>query len=181
MTNWHDRARYVGHLVATLSLAAMCFVLFVNYDRLPSIKLTFSSTLSLLEMLVIYCLAAIPASLSWHVLNRKLLPHWSYGQSFSVWSISQVGKYLPGSVAHHLARVAYVKSDSNKIAGAMAIQFYEMILAIPASAFVTLSIMLCFDVQLAFVVRLSMIVLVVLFCFVSKFVLIVLLFLLIRY
>lgn len=102
----------IKHLTAIIALlAGGYFILSAvdNFDKVPQLNWNLTSvTIALLTIVLMLFGIGIVGSI-WHMLLRDsgILNSWK--QSQVVYAISQLGKYLPGNVGHHIGRVVMAK------------------------------------------------------------------------
>lgn len=85
---------------------------------------------------VLYAASIATTALAWtRLLAAMRQPH-PFRRLLPILATTQFGKYLPGNVAHHLGRVALVRSIGVQVAPAVASVTYELLLALVAAAHV---------------------------------------------
>jgi len=132
------RLRHLGQLIALIAIAVLGHRLLTHVDQLPPLPTAPAQLILLTASLMVYIAAALPAAAAWHALTRRLLPNLPWTQSLVIWCIAQIGKYLPGNVAQHVARVSLVSHHGAAVPGSTAVQFIETLIALPAAALCTL-------------------------------------------
>ena len=102
-----NRAFRAAGIAITL-IATGFFVAYVvrNADELPAYRWSTGSVASLIGASFVYFGVTVIAGLAWHLLLAGSGGSPGIGTSFTIVSLSQIAKYLPGNVGHHMGRIA---------------------------------------------------------------------------
>lgn len=94
--------------IAVTLIAAAFFVAYAvrNADELPAYRWSSVSVASLIGASFVYLGVTVIAGLAWHLLLAGSGGSPGIGTSFTILSLSQIAKYLPGNVGHHVGRIA---------------------------------------------------------------------------
>jgi hypothetical protein len=109
-----------------ITAACLIFVahrLVVHLEEVPRIDWTWRAVLALAVAAALLVANGAIHALSWRALVRGADPSVTWAQSYAVTGRSQLAKYLPGNIFHHVQRVAFATTST---------------VALPAAARVTL-------------------------------------------
>lgn len=129
--------RSVRVLGVAVAVAALGY--FINHARrsLSGVDLAqlldSDSALASAALVALYTVCVIPNAAGWRLLMKSLGQRVSLTSSIMVLATTQIGKYLPGNVAHHVGRVALIRSHGVGVAASTYSLGYEVILSALAS------------------------------------------------
>lgn len=122
--------RVTGILV---TLAALGYFVFHARNALSGVDLRAfvrSDMLAALAALtVLYSLCVIPNSFGWQRLLNAMGERLAYSRCLIILAYTQIGKYLPGNIGHHLGRVALARAAGVSITPNLYALGYETVLA----------------------------------------------------
>lgn len=85
-------------------------------------------------LLGLYTSSIIATATAWFLQLRAMDENTPLGKLLPILAATQFGKYLPGNVAHHIGRVALVRTAGVRIPAALFSIAYELLLALVACA-----------------------------------------------
>ena len=93
--------------IAITLIAAAFFVVYAvrNVDEFPAYEWSTGSVASLVGASFVYLGVTVIAGLAWHLLLAGSGGSPGIGTSLTILSLSQIAKYLPGNVGHHMGRI----------------------------------------------------------------------------
>jgi glycosyltransferase 2 family protein len=101
--------KYLAAAIVLLGIGFFIHYAVLNYDKVPRLNWNLVSvTIALVSVLLMVFGIGIAGAI-WHILlrdNGVLIP---WKQTQIVFAISQLGKYLPGNVGHHVGRVVMAR------------------------------------------------------------------------
>jgi uncharacterized membrane protein YbhN (UPF0104 family) len=99
-------ARFLGYGVVVVSAIYLGTALWNYANALPAITWDGSTALVLAASVVLYLIQVSAAGIAWHLwLNAVREPSRPL-VAIALFAVSQFAKYVPGGIAHHIARVA---------------------------------------------------------------------------
>lgn len=102
-------ARIVGYCILAVSLVYFVGAGWRYVGSLAQIPWTFASVAILAGSILLYLMQFLTAGIAWHLWLRAVREPSRPGMAIALFSFSQFAKYVPGSIAHHIARVALGK------------------------------------------------------------------------
>lgn len=118
-----SRTRHLAYtllrwLFFALSLAYLARFAYTSFDaRQLSAWLSLEMSWRLIVSALLFAATVFFSVLGWHVLLRRLSYPRALGQVAAAFCITQIAKYLPGNVGHHVGRVAIARSQMDIPAG----------------------------------------------------------------
>lgn len=101
-----------------LSLAYLARFAYVSFDAAQlSTWLSAQMVACLLLAALLFATTALFSVAGWHVLLRRLGYPQALGHTAAAFCVTQIAKYLPGNVGHHVGRVAIARSQLQVPAG----------------------------------------------------------------
>jgi uncharacterized membrane protein YbhN (UPF0104 family) len=143
-------AHIAGYCFYAVSLAYLIFVAARNLDGIRSISVGKGHIAAIAGSLLMYMTSTVMGGLAWRLLLRMAGVETSHRVAVSIVMLSQVGKYLPGGIAHHLARVALAKRAQIDAATTGSTIVLESFLVVIAAAMVALLCALTGSVAVVF-------------------------------
>lgn len=126
---------------ALLALAAGAFFIRHARNALAGQDLSSLWTLSALSALValtlLYMLTVPSTSVAWTWLLRALRQQVGCSRLLAILAVVQIGKYLPGNVAHHLGRIALARAEGVSLVAAVYSVACEALLLLLAATHVS--------------------------------------------
>jgi uncharacterized membrane protein YbhN (UPF0104 family) len=139
-----------GVAVLVASLVYLVIVVRNGLSELPEIAWTATSLASVGAGIAIYVAAVAVWSGGWAVLLTAVGQPARVVNSFTIIGISQITKYLPGNVVHHIGRAALATKfglGSANVVLSMVLEFFWMVAAAVACALVAFALTDAADVQ----------------------------------
>jgi uncharacterized membrane protein YbhN (UPF0104 family) len=96
--------KYIGHVMVMISLFVLVKIIHNNLDYIQDIKLTYSNIFFFLLLILWGILGYILFSYTCVIQARNKYPKFTLLNSFKIIATTQIAKYLPGNVAHHIGR-----------------------------------------------------------------------------
>jgi uncharacterized membrane protein YbhN (UPF0104 family) len=140
-----------GVAVLVASLVYLVIVVRNGLSELPEIAWTAMSLASVGAGIAIYVVAVAVWSGGWAALLTAVGQPVRVVHSFTIIGISQITKYLPGNIIHHIGRAALASQfglRSASVVLSMALEFFWMVAAAAACALVALALTDAADAQL---------------------------------
>lgn len=132
-----------GLAILTLSLGYLVTVVQSGVSDLPEIQWTTSAVASAGAGVLLYIAAVFVWSTGWAALLTAAGQPVNIFAAFTIIGISQITKYLPGNIAHHIGRAALAKHFGLGAAGvvlSMALEVFWMMAAAVACALLALAL-----------------------------------------
>jgi glycosyltransferase 2 family protein len=123
----------LGWAALGVSIVYVSFEINRNFEELPSVDWSISSLSAVLAAISAYSYSVAVWSFGWAVMLRGLGEKISNSSAFLIVGISQITKYVPGNVAHHVGRVALARNDDLAVSRVTASMFLEFCLLAAAS------------------------------------------------
>lgn len=102
-------ARIIGYCILAVSVVYFVGAGWRYVGSLTQIPWNFASVTIVVASILFYLLQFLTGGFSWHLWLRAVREPSRPGLAIALFSFSQFAKYVPGSVAHHIARVALGK------------------------------------------------------------------------
>lgn len=138
--------RMIGHILAIISIIFLAKILINSFEEIKNFKIDFNSLLILTIGVFTGVLGALAQSYSWTIQLKKKYPEFKLHESFRIIGITQIGKYLPGNVAHFVGR-AYLASKKIDNADIVFSLFVENVLLVAAGLILGLVYFLYIDMN----------------------------------
>lgn len=112
-----SRSRHLAYTIARwlfflLSLAYLARFAYISFDiRQLSEWLSTDMLWRLLVAAVLFASTSLFSVLGWHVLLQRLAHPRRLGHVAAAFCVTQIAKYLPGNVGHHVGRVAIARNQ----------------------------------------------------------------------
>lgn len=123
--SWKDQARYAGLIFAVIAAIGYCYALAGHLEVLAKLRLNRYSLAAAAFGVGIYPAIYGLAAGIWIYSLRCLGAELPWRDSAEIGFLAQFGKYLPGNVAHHIARVIFAKKhgvSAKLVLGSMLIE-----------------------------------------------------------
>lgn len=98
--------RWIGLAIGILSLAYFLNSAFSRFSSFPAIHWGFTAYFSFTKAVILNILVLIMGAGAWTLLLRACGETAPASKSVVIFTLSQLAKYIPGNVAHHVGRVA---------------------------------------------------------------------------
>ncbi|MEM7178738.1 MAG: lysylphosphatidylglycerol synthase domain-containing protein [Pseudomonadota bacterium] len=104
--------RFAGYLGTAIAFGFIGWFVYENWDRLPTIDLLSPNVSQNVGFcLFFYLLTQILASIGWRYTLGTLGKACNAGLAESELLVSQIGKYIPGNIAHLIGRISLARTD----------------------------------------------------------------------
>jgi glycosyltransferase 2 family protein len=125
---------FLGWMVLLLALSYVGVELNRHFESLPAPELTIRSMLAVVLAILAYSAAMLSWGVGWGFLLRGLGETTGLLLAFSIIGVSQITKYVPGNVVHHIGRVALAKRDGLSTTRVLSSMLLELAWLFAASA-----------------------------------------------
>ena len=135
--------KYVGWTALVLALIYVGLELSKHFENLPTVELTVYSAGAICLAILTYSTAMFSWGIGWGVLLIGLGESSSLLKAFSIIGVSQITKYVPGNVVHHIGRVALAKRDglsATRVLSSMLLELAWMLAAAVSCAALALAL-----------------------------------------
>lgn len=123
----------LGSIALIVSVVYVGFEVYRNFEELPSIHWSFSSLSAVLVAIFTYSFALFVWSIGWALMLRGMGENIRILSTFVIVGVSQISKYIPGNVAHHVGRLALARNHGLSISRVSASMFLELCMLVAAS------------------------------------------------
>jgi glycosyltransferase 2 family protein len=123
----------LGWAVLVVSVVYVGFEIDRNFEELPSIDWSLTSSIAVLTAISLYSFALFIWSFGWAVMLRGLGDSTSLLSAFVIVGLSQITKYIPGNVAHHVGRLALARNEGLAVSRVTSSVILEFCLLVAAS------------------------------------------------
>lgn len=127
-------SRTLGIGITIISVAYFAILVYRNSEELQTIEWNPGLISGILGAAVIYVGGLALGGIAWHLLLRASGGSPGLAKSYTILSLSQIAKYLPGNFGHHLGRITLAKDSGIPISRTVLTIGYEAGWQILASA-----------------------------------------------
>lgn len=129
--------KYVRPFGIALLIASVIYfvrVLWTYADSMPAITWDVVAVASVVSALGLYVVQFVTSGFAWHLWLKAVGEPSRPSRAVILTALSQFAKYIPGSLAQHIARIALARRYGISATGAMVTISFEMAWAITAGA-----------------------------------------------
>lgn len=124
---------FAGWLIVLASFAYLVVIARRHLDEIPTVAWTLQSGAVAVLAVAIHASTFAIWGVAWKALVKSLDFRFSTGAAFVVIGLTQVGRYVPGKVAFHVARIALAGEYGVQSGAVLATLFLEISLALVAA------------------------------------------------
>lgn len=99
-------ARVIGYCILAISLVYFVGAAWKYADSLPPITWSLSAVAAVVGSILLYLVQFLASGIAWHLWLRAIREPSRLAVAIALFAFSQFAKYVPGSIAQHIARVA---------------------------------------------------------------------------
>lgn len=137
--------RKFGTIITLSALLFFIYYLINNIELLKSVNFSANTLLGISICIFEYTIVMLLSAITWNLLLKSLDIELSHSKSIYIYFVSQIGKYIPGNIGHHIGRVTISRNyglPTGKVVFSMTL---EIVLIIFSALFISLIGWLLFD------------------------------------
>jgi glycosyltransferase 2 family protein len=134
---------FLGWAVLLVSVTYVAIAANKHFDSLPSFDWSMETVVAATIAISVYAAAIVIWSFGWAILLQGLGEKTGMLSAFTIIGISQITKYIPGNIAHHVGRVVLAKHDglsTSRVASSMVLEFFLLVAASASCAIIALAV-----------------------------------------
>src|SRR5689334_25028102 len=107
-------ARAIGYGILALSAMYFLFAVWKHADSLPPIAWNVTAAVTIAAGTLLYLVQYLTAGVAWHLWLKAVREPLQPAIAIALFAQSQFAKYVPGTIAQHIARIALGKRHGDR-------------------------------------------------------------------
>lgn len=140
-------ATIVSRLFVTIAIVFFLFAVYNSTRNLSDFQWNNAFIGPVLIVILVFICINMLGALIWHLLLSALGEKHSLLLSFRIYLISQIGKYIPGNVAHLIGRVSMAKTHGMKSSSVSYTIVFELLMIVLSSTLFSIVTVLLVDIE----------------------------------